>query len=350
VVAMMADLAETPVKTYAIGFDVERYDELEYAREVADRFGTDHTEFTVDADAMIESITDLSAHYQTPFGDTSALPTYYVSRLAADDITVAMSGDAGDENFAGYGRYGIDRTLERIGRIPGPVRAVARSALDSVPAPWRSRKSVRWPRKAFEYAGADPATRYALVRCHAYGDEIDDFWRGPTPDDEFASIREAMADADGPTRLDRLLYTDVRTYLPDDILVKVDRASMAHSLEVRSPFLDHELVEFAAQIPAKYKRRSGVGKWILKEAFRDVLPDLVLERDKQGFGVPVEEWFRTGLREFASERLDGLGERPAFSAARLSELLDRHVDGYANNGDQLWDLVMLEEWYRAYID
>jgi asparagine synthase (glutamine-hydrolysing) len=350
VVAMLSEVSNEPINTYAIGFDIDRYDELEYARLVADEFGTNHTEYTVDTDTMLESVTDLVDHYGMPFGDTSALPTYYVSKLAAGDITVALTGDAGDENFAGYDRYGIDRTLGRLGRLPNPVLTLGYAALDAVPAPYRSKKTLRWPRKAFEYAMADPDTRYGLIRCHAHSDEIDDFWAGPVPEDEFANIRAALAAADGPTRLDHLLQTDITTYLPDDILVKVDRASMAHSLEVRSPFLDHEVVEYAARIPARYKRRDGVGKWVLKEAFQDLLPTMILERDKHGFGVPVDEWFRGGLEGLASSHLDRLGDREPFTASQLDRLLDEHRREYANNGDQLWDLVMLEEWYERYID
>ncbi|MFC7041690.1 asparagine synthase-related protein [Halonotius sp. GCM10025705] len=161
---------------------------------------------------------------------------------------------------------------------------------------------------------------------------MNNFWAGPVPEDEFVDIREEMAAADGPTRLDNLLQTDIATYLPDDILVKVDRASMAHSLEVRSPFLDHEFVEYAARIPARYKRHGGDGKWILKEAFRDLLPKRILNRDKHGFGVPVDRWFRGGLSELATSHIEQLGNRPLFVESELQRLLEHHQTGYANKG------------------
>ena len=348
VVALLSELAEEPANTYSIGFDIENYDELEHARTVAEEFGTEHTEQTVSAESLLNSASDLVTHYGMPFGDTSALPSYHVSRLASEDITVAMSGDAGDENFAGYKRYDFDAWLNRLNKIPKWIRTGVRAGVERVPPPWYSQKSIRWPRKALEYADYKPDIRYPLLVCHAHGEEIERFWSPPSPADEFSPVRAPLVSSDGPTRLDRLLHTDMQTYLPDDILVKVDRASMAHSIEVRSPYLDHELVELAARIPAKYKRRHGTSKWILKKAFRDVLPDKIIDRNKKGFGVPVNEWFRGKLRSFARERLNRLGERPAFTSPE--SVLDEHIAGEAKNGNQIWDLVMLEEWYQQYID
>lgn len=347
---LLAEINDEPVSTYSIGFDIDEYDELSYARLIAEEYGTNHHEYSVDSESMIDALPELVNHYQMPFGDPSALPTYFVSKIAADDVKVALTGDGGDENFAGYNSYRYDEMLERLCFVPSGINHALYKVLNKVPPPWRSNKLVRRPRKALKYANADSEIRYGLLRAHAYGNEIEKFWSGPSQEDEFARIREAMIKSDGPTRLDRLLHTDIQTHLANDILVKVDRASMAHSLEVRSPFLDHQVMEFSAQIPARYKRRKGTEKWILKEAFRDVLPTPIIEREKKGFGVPVDDWFRHGLKEMAKAHLDSLGNRPLFEAQEVDKLLQHHLEGHSNNGFQLWDLVILEEWYQQYID
>lgn len=348
VVALMSELSNEPVKTYTIGFDVDQFDEIDYAREIAAQFDTDHTEYTVTSDAMLDSASELIKHYGTPFGDPSALPTYYVSKIASKDVTVAMSGDAGDENFAGYSRYGRDALLAQLSRIPASVRNGGSFALGRLPMRLQSRGKVSTAQKALEYASHDENTRYGLLVSADHGETIDQFWRGPTPDDEFATITDPLSTSDGPRRLDRLLDTDIQTYLPNSILTKVDRASMAHSLEVRSPFLDHELMEFAARIPSRYKRKSGNPKWILKKAFRPTLPDRILDREKAGFGIPAAEWFRNDLRDVTRSHLQQLQRRPPFS--ELEYLLDEHVAGTTTNDQQLWNLLMLEKWYREYID
>lgn len=182
------------------------------------------------------------------------------------------------------------------------------------------------------------------------GNDAQEVWEGSEPDDEIAYIRAALANSDGPTRLDRVLDVDINTYLPDDLLVKIDRASMAHSIEARSPFLDHEVVEFAARIPAKYKWHRGNKKWILKRAFEDYIPETVQGRSKQGFSVPVDAWFRGELRELAREKLEKLGARPLFENSQLKERFIDHINGNADYGHHLWDLVVLEMWYERFID
>lgn len=348
VTALMADVSDEPVRTYSIGFDEEAYDELEFARMVADEYDTDHHEYTVQPDSM-EVLPELVDHFEMPFGDSSALPTYYVSKVAADGITVALSGDAGDENFAGYDRYTRDRISQWLSRLPGPPRRAGAGLLRRLPESIRRRKPVYFPMRALEIAGKDPVARYAPLICHATGDQARDIWAGPEPRDELARFREAFDAADGPTRLDRVMHVDIQTYLPDDLLVKVDRASMAHSLEVRSPFLDHELVEFAASVPSKYKWRGGSKKWLLKRAFADRLPDEIISRSKQGFGVPLDEWFRGELREFAQETLTRLEARPPFRKGGPTGLLEEHVDGQ-DHGYRMWDLLVLEQWYQRFID
>lgn len=350
VTALASELSPDPVETYAIGFDVEAYDELEFARTVADEYGTDHTEYTVEADSMLESLPALVDEYEMPFGDTSALPTYHVSRLASQDVTVALGGDAGDENFAGYDRYRFNQIGSRLERVPRSVRSLGHGLLDSVPEPLRGDKRVRYPRIALEVSLLDQPERYARFVTHATGERAASIWNGPPLEDELANLRDHYEGSDGPTELDRILDVDLNSYLPDDILFKVDRASMAHSLEVRSPFLDHEVVEYAARIPAKYKLRRGTTKWILKQAADDLLPDHIIHRSKQGFGVPVNEWLRGELNDLAAEKLKRLADRPAFDSSGIDRQFEAHQDGTRENGYYLWDLLMLEEWYEQYID
>lgn len=349
VTALMDDIADDPVGTYSIGFDQEKYDELEFAREVAEAYETDHHEYTVTPESM-EVLPELVDTYEMPFGDPSALPTYYVSKVASDDITVVLTGDAGDENFAGYDRYTYDRVVSLANAVPSSLRSVGKTTLNSLPQLLREQKYLYYGKRALEIADKDPISRYARFICHAQGEEVERVWDGPQPDSELEAFRTAFAQADGPTRLDRVMDVDINTYLPNDLLVKVDRASMAHSLEVRSPFLDHQLVEFTARIPAKYKWRRGNKKWLLKRAFRDLLPNAILNRPKQGFGVPIDEWFRGELREFARDSFDQLGCRDPFDAAGLQRKLDEHLSGDADHGYPIWDLVMLEQWYEQFID
>lgn len=344
VTGMMDEISTTPVKTYSIAFD--EYDELEFARAVADEYDTDHTEYTVTPDA-IDVLPELVRHCEMPFGDPAAVPTYYVAQVASDDITVAMTGAAGDENFAGYDRYTYDWLTQHVATIPRPVRAFGANALASIeqfaPAAQRGRRLL-------EIADGDSVGRYAPYVCHMQGQEVDEIWNGPHIDDELAVFREAFDRADGPTRMDRIMHVDFQTYLPDDILVKDDRTSMAHSLEVRSPFLDHQLVEFVAKIPAKYKWRRGDKKWLLKRSFSEYMPNIVQNRKKQGFHVPINEWFRRELRPFARDRLDRLGSRDPFDSDGLMEKFGRHATKESDLGYHIWDLILVDEWYQQFID
>jgi len=348
VTGLMSELSEEPVSTYSIGFDSDRHDELDFARTVADHFGTDHHEYRVTPDDM-GVLSELVEHYEMPFADSSALPTYYVSQKTATDVTVALGGDGGDEHFAGYDRYAHDRQLSTLRRIPAIVRLGAAGLLDSAgitPAAPRLYRAKR----GLEIADEPPVDRYGRLVGHATEADLEAIWAGQQPDDHYEYLRDAFDGADGATRLDRLLEVDVRTYLPNDLLVKVDRASMAHSLEVRSPFLSHRVAEYAARIPAKYKLRGGTKKWILKRAFEGMLPDPVVEREKQGFAIPIHDWFRSDLRALARESIEGLGSRDPFDRDGLERALDEHVSGRENRGHDLWDYVMLEQWYERFID
>jgi asparagine synthase (glutamine-hydrolysing) len=182
------------------------------------------------------------------------------------------------------------------------------------------------------------------------GADAERVWNGDSSADELASLRDAFDDSDGSTRMDRLMQTDIETYLPDDLLVKVDRAGMSHSMELRSPFLDHELIEFTAGVPARYKWRRGKKKWLLKETFRGKIPDAVVNRSKQGFSVPVNAWFRDELADTARKKLNNLGTRDQFDSNGIREILEGHINQCNNNGFYLWDLIVLEIWFEQFID
>jgi asparagine synthase (glutamine-hydrolysing) len=345
VTAMMSELSETPINTYSIGFDT--YDELDFARTVADEYGTEHHEQMVTPDAM-SVLPELIDHYEMPFGDPSAVPTYYVSKTAAEDITVAVGGDAGDENFGGYDRYTYDRMTSAASKIPDPVRQLGIATLNAASRRNSEQSTLSRGKRLLENAGKDPVERYAQYICHMDSREVDAIWSDDESTDTLSYLRDAFDSTDGPTRMDHIMQVDIDTYLPEDVLVKVDRASMAHSLEVRSPFLDHKLVEFAAQIPAKYKWRRGKKKWLLKRAFEDYIPKKIQNRSKQGFSVPVDAWFRSELREDARTAVDRLGNRSVFDERTLKKIYRDHTSGRKDRGFQLWDLLVLDAWFERF--
>jgi asparagine synthase (glutamine-hydrolysing) len=347
VTALMSDLSDQAVETYSIGFD--KYDELEYARSVAERYDTNHHEYMVTPDAL-DVLPEIIKHYEMPFGDPSAVPTYYVSQMASEDVTVALSGDAGDESFAGYDRYTWDRVATAASHVPGPVRQVIDTAASCAPEEILGSNFVRRIRRLLETASKDEVERYATYVCHMLGQEVNQVWNRSESTDELEFLQTAFDRADGPTRLDHIMNVDYQTYLPNDLLVKVDRASMAHSLESRSPFLDHKFASFAAKIPSKYKWRRGGKKWLLKRAFADEFPPEVRNRSKQGFSVPVDAWFREDLREFGRQNLNRLSDRRPFDATGLQLIFDEHISGRSDHGHKLWDLIILEQWYERFID
>lgn len=348
VAGLMSEISETPIETYSIGFDSADHDEREFARIAANCFNTNHHEFTVTPDAM-EILPELIDHYEMPFADSSALPTYYVSKMASQDVTVALGGDAGDENYAGYHRYSRDALLNYLRKIPTPLLRAGVGGLSRAQT-IADFSSLHKAKRAAELAQGNPVRMYARFVTHTKGEQLNAIWKGDRIDDEYWYVRSAYDRSDGQTRLDRILDVDLHTYLPNDLLVKVDRASMAHSLEVRSPFLDHKVIEHAATIPSKYKLRRGTKKWILKRAFEDMLPTEILERRKQGFGIPVDQWFRGQLRDVASENIDRLGSREPFHGPSLRSVLESHISGEEDRGSHLWDYMMLEQWYERFID
>ena len=354
VVALMARESAEPVRTFSIGFREEEFDELAFARLVAERCGTRHTEWVVEPRAL-EILPRLVWHFDQPFADPSAIPTWHVARLAREHVTVVLNGDGGDENFAGYGRYAANEETLRLERSL-PLRAWrrARALAGGLRRAWRAGALPR------RLAGLRPPSvemENALRICHFTNEEkaalcTPEFVRGAGGTDSFALLFAAYGGAGDAEFLDRALAADVGMYLPDDLLVKVDVASMASSLEARSPFLDHELMEFAARLPAGSKLLRGETKRILKRALRGLVPDTVLERPKMGFGVPLGRWFRGELKEFVRDALlgDEARARGYFREEAVRTLLEEHLEGRADRSNHLWNLAMLELWHRTFID
>ncbi len=344
VVALMAGHARDRFATFTIGFDNDQgFDERPYARAVADRFGTQHTELVVKPDTA-HLIERLVWHHDQPFGDSSALPTFLLSELAAKQVKVVLSGDGGDELFAGYERFAAARLLSGIQRWP----KVAQEATSTVV-------------KALSHHGLGGrvrgAERLLAARSLPFPDAflswvsfVPDSWRAELcpsgPEAALAGYRRVWAEHTAAGFLDRLLWLNMRTYLLDDLLPKVDRMGMAHGLEVRSPFLDTALVELALALPPACKLRALSGKVVLRRAVQDLVPPEVLRRRKHGFGLPIDAWFRAELRSYATQRLQGGGARvrAVVEPRALDRMVSEHLSGAADHGHSLWALLTLEEF------
>ena len=348
VVGLMRRLGVSPLRTFSIGFADARYDETAHARAVADRFATEHHEHAVTPEAR-EVLDSLAWHYDEPFADSSAIPTFYLSRWTRESVTVALTGDAGDECFAGYDRYRAAQIASRIGTLPRIVQTGLRQLARRLPH-GQPKSPARKLYRFLSAVGLSPWRRYlswiniftpeALAAGYqpAFLDSID----FEEPLNWFAQLHDQ---APGPPA-NQAVHTDFHSYLPYDLLTKVDIASMACGLECRSPLLDHELVEFALSLPLSWRLGRGGGKRILKDWASDLLPTTIINRRKMGFGVPVGEWFRRELRDYLSERVlaaDSLCCR-VFRPEWLREFLDAHLSGRANHEHALWALLMLELW------
>jgi asparagine synthase (glutamine-hydrolysing) len=355
IVALMSALGAAPVRTFSIGFEEKEYDELEYARLVANRYGTRHQEFVVRPNAL-EILPRLVWHYNEPFADSSAIPTFILSELTRRYVTVALNGDAGDENFAGYERYRANVLASRYDEIPPLLRRPIDLVARMVPASGTSGSVMSKGKRFLEALGEGRERRYVrwmshfqpLLKSELCQPEFQEV-AGP---DACEILLQSYADSDAPDFVDATLDVDVNNYLPDDLLVKVDIASMAHGLEARSPLLDHPLMEFAASLPSRLKMNGGIKKYILKEAVKPLLPREIIERPKMGFGVPLEHWFRDELKELAHDVLlsDTLRQRGYFHEPVIRRLLDEHTRGVRSWHYQLWNLLMFESWHRVFVD
>ena len=344
----MANASETPIKTCTIGFDDPKFNEAEFAREIANQYGTEHHEFTVHQN-VAERLAEITRYFDEPFADPSLVPTFFVSELARQEVTVAISGDGGDEMFAGYEKYHIDNIENQlrnkfplplrqhvfpllakcVGLIPGTVGKKGKSLLLSL--------------------SQDPAMGFYITNSMM----TDEAWQTlakPAIKSELGNYHPSQLtldfynNADGPDHLSKILYTDIKTYMTGGILVKVDRMSMANSLEVRAPILDYEVAELAATLPSTMK-------YLLKEIFKPYIPNSLLYRKKMGFSVPLDEWFRNELKELTEITIfkSDKGLFDYFEKQEVHKLWHQHQKGSHHHGIILWSMLMFQLWYERYI-
>lgn len=363
IVALMQAQSNRAVKTFTIGFTEKDYDEADYAREVARHLGTDHTEFYVTSKDALEVIPKLPQLYDEPFSDSSQIPTFLVSQLARQHVTVSLSGDAGDELFGGYTRYFWGRDIWRkVGWMPNPVRkGLARGLTALSPYTWEKlfhKLGPVLPHQIKQGNLGDNLHKLAEVlrvdNPQEFYEWMVSHWRSP------ASVVKGATEP--PTVLsdydhiglsdftERMMYLDIVSYLPDDILVKVDRATMAVSLESRAPFLDHRVVEFALQLPLSMKIRNGQGKWLLRQVLYKYVPKELIERPKMGFSVPIEAWLRGPLREWGENLLNNsrLKAEGFFDPMSIRSKWIEHLSGQRNWDYYLWDILMFQAWLDKY--
>ncbi|OIP25420.1 asparagine synthase (glutamine-hydrolyzing) [bacterium CG2_30_37_16] len=353
IVGIMSKFSKTPIKTFSIGFEEKKYNELKYARKIADLFKTDHTEFIVKPNAL-EDLRMLAKQYEEPFADSSALPTCYLSKLTKEHVTVALNGDGGDENFAGYSRYSafkLSLLYAKLGLInKAMVLPATKMLANNTNNPFFAR-AHRFSKSASD----DYRSRYLEYIAYFNNEDkeslyTDNFKNQVWPEDTYKIIAEKFNGANIKNKIDQVLYTDFVSYLPDDLLAKIDIASMAVSLECRSPLLDHKFLELTAKVPPELKL-SGLTnkKYIFKKALENFIPNEILYRPKMGFGVPINTWFRNDLESFTKQTLlsKKATSRSLFKKKEISRLLSEHARGM-DHQYRIWALLMLELWLEEY--
>jgi asparagine synthase (glutamine-hydrolysing) len=357
VVALMSQESSERVKTFSIGFEEQDFSELHHARRIAEHVGADHHEFIVRPDA-VEILPMLVEHYGEPYADSSAVPTYYVARETRKHVTVALNGDGGDESFAGYERYIAMGLTEKYRRVPSLLReSIIKETVNLIPTTPGKRSRVNSAKRLLAGVSRPKVDRYAHW-VSVFNEETkrplySDFFREQTiAADATGLLATWFKRANGIGILDAMLLTDQMTYLPNDLLVKVDIATMAVSLEARSPFLDHHVIEFAASLPQKLKLRGLTSKYLLKKVLRKLLPSENLNRRKMGFGVPIGHWFRGKMQPFLREVVlsDKALRRGLFKPEAVRQLVELHARGERDFSHQLWTLLMLELWFNRFID
>ena len=347
VVATLARQHPEPVKTFSIGFEEAGFDELAHARDVDARFGTDHYDLIVRPD-VVAIVEDLTWYLEEPFGDTSAIPTYMVSKLAAAHVKVVLSGDGGDEVFAGYDRYLVEERERSFDALPQPLRRAAGAVGAWLPEGTRGKRFL-------QHLALDGARRYVDAAAMFRIDDLrqllqhDAYRMVATHDAADAATRSMIGS--GNDWLSAVQRWDLAAYLPQDILTKVDRMTMAHSIEARPPLLDHRLVEYAATVPSRFRLRNGSTKHLFKQAMRGTLPDHIIDRPKQGFAVPLAQWLRADLAEFARDILlsPTARQRGLFNVRQVERLMQLNARG-RNLDLQLWTILSLELWCRRFLD
>lgn len=361
VVALMQAQSSRPVKTFTIGFHEDGFNEAKHAAGVAAHLGTDHTELYLTSQEAMDVVPSLAEIFDEPFGDSSQIPTLLVSRLARQSVTVSLSGDGGDELFGGYNRYLFTKRLWRVLRqLPGAARKGAAGLLLGIPPEQIDRLShLLKPIHGYQSPAGDQAHKLAAFfqlsspqaiykQALSHWDEPQEVVPGAT---EPATVAEFIGDASSlPDFEEAMMLTDLCHYLPDDILTKVDRASMAVALEARVPLLDHNVVEFAWRLPLRFKIRRGVGKWALRQVLAQYVPPALVDRPKMGFAVPIASWLRGDLREWAEDLLapSSLAAHGLFEAQIIRRHWQEHLSGIRNWQARLWDVLMFQDWYARH--
>jgi asparagine synthase (glutamine-hydrolysing) len=351
IVAFMSRVMQRPVTTCSIGFEVKEYNESQFARQVAGLFNTDHYEAVVRPSA-VEIVDKLAWHFDEPFADSSAIPTYYVSKVARERVTVALGGDGGDESFAGYRRYAFDRLENKLRRhVPGWLRKMFFGPLSKVYPPLASAPRIFRAKATLQSLSRTPLEGYFNSVSIFRPDEkhnlfTADFRRELGGYDSLDVFEHYYRKAGTDDLLSRIQYVDMKTYLPDDILTKVDRASMAVSLEVRAPLLDHHLMERVAAMPSSLKLRGVSGKYIFKKAMETVLPNEIVHRRKQGFAVPLDRWFRKELHDLAYETIFRRQET-ILNHRFLQKIWQQHQSGHYDRSSHLWSILMFRKWEES---
>ena len=355
IVATMANASSNPVTTCSIGFDSKQFNETEFAREVADQYHTDHHEFTVHQNVK-DNLESIVSFFDEPFADPSLVPTYFVSQLARQQVTVAVAGDGGDEVFAGYEKYSVDAIENRLrGYIPKWFRKNILPLLKHIFERFNNKlanKAVSLLTSLEHEADMGFYLSNAQITDKTWSSIVNERTREALGEYHPSQITtQRYNECDGKDHLSKILYTDMKTYLPGDILVKVDRMSMANSLEVRAPLLDYQLIEFAATIPAELKYKKGEKKYLLKQAFKDVLPNSILYRKKMGFSVPLADWLRGELKELTETTLfeSQGGLEDFFIIDEITRLWHDHQTRTRDHGAVLWSMLMFQLWWNEYM-
>jgi asparagine synthase (glutamine-hydrolysing) len=357
VVALMAQENSSPVKTFSIGFEEQDFSELKYAKRVAEHVGAEYNEFIVKPNAL-EILPTLVEHYGEPYADPSALATYYVSRETRQFVTVALNGDGGDESFAGYERHFAMKISEKYHLVPNFLRKnLIESTAQLVPSPTDFRHKVTRFKRFLKAASLPRERRYTRWMSNFDWDAkrelyTENFYNAVGHHDSADVVDEFINENPQHGILDATLYADVKTYLPNDLLVKVDIASMAVSLEARSPFLDHKLMEFAARLPDNLKLKGRETKYLLKKLASRLVPPEVIYRQKMGFAVPINHWFRGEMSKFVADNLlsETAKKRGLFKMRHVENLINEHKADKQDNSWKLWNLLMLELWFQRFID
>jgi len=349
VVALMAAVSDEKVKTCSIGFPDRGHDETPYARDIADLFNTDHQEYMV-MEHLPETVLRHARFFDEPFADSSSVPTYHVSRLARQNVTVALAGDGGDESFGGYEKYIADCREHQVRQyVPRLVLKLMQSAAHGRPG-----VMARKVRTLTGGALADPAVAFYRTNTFIEDELLSELLDGrlKRDTDGYDPARHTVAaweNVRGADHITCMLYTDLKTYLPDDILVKVDRMSMAHSLEVRAPILDYRVIQFAASLPSSWKIRGAAKKYLLKKTFSKILPDSILNRRKHGFTAPISDWFRCDLRGLFEDSLLNSDMSEYFSSTCLKRIWREHQEQKVDHGTLLWSLLSFSLWHKEYM-